>query len=205
MGAPDTRFRRGTLGMYAPGAREDLAHMCTDEARLCWVRFFSCSRRSNRTFWGRAARRVPTFVYHTYCTVRKCEQVGAAAPEHGAARRLLIGPGASPGWANVYAELDLRSPDPASSRWPVLCRRICDAAAPRSGRGPSGGRGWPWRTGTSSGRGEMSDQVAGCLVPRPTRERSEAAARRARRQVASTVPRPTRKRSEAPPPLCRRT
>ena len=47
---------------------------------------------------------------------------------------------------NAYAYLGLRSPD----RVPVLCRRICDSAAPRRGRGPSlytqeGGRGWPWR------------------------------------------------------------
>ena len=34
---------------------------------------------------------------------------------------------------NAYASLDLRSPD----RVPVLCGRICDAAAPPRGRGPS--------------------------------------------------------------------
>ena len=49
---------------------------------------------------------------------------------------------------NAYAQLGLRSPD----RVPVLCGRICDAAAPRRGRGPSGGQGWPWRPGPSSGR-----------------------------------------------------
>ena len=32
----------------------------------------------------------------------------------------------------MIALADLRSPD----RVPVLCRRICDAAAPRRGRGP---------------------------------------------------------------------
>ena len=56
---------------------------------------------------------------------------------------------------NAYASLGLRSPD----RVPVLCGRICDAAAPRRGRGPSGGRGWPWRTGTSSGRFSVSEYI----------------------------------------------
>ena len=38
---------------------------------------------------------------------------------------------------NAFAYLGLRSPD----RVPVLCGRICDAAAPRRGRGRSGGQG----------------------------------------------------------------
>jgi len=75
----------------------------------------------------------------------KCEQVRAAAPEHSAAGACcevqvialnrqcirLVGP--------RFAR--------AASRCSV-CGRICDAAdaaAPRRGRGPSGGRGWPWR------------------------------------------------------------
>ncbi len=35
---------------------------------------------------------------------------------------------------NAFAYLGLRSPD----RVPVLCGRICDAAAPHRGRGPAG-------------------------------------------------------------------